>query len=139
MLRKSNTINWHHAGNALTKAAIQYCLLPLLVIFLPAANLAISWHDSFDSGFRFQQAHYSYHLPFVSDQVEGELEISEEEDKETDSFSGNDLLSPPEHLSVERHYSRLIRNRLIRISTSLKQQKSPPLFILHHSWKGFLS
>lgn len=150
MERRTNTKQLKWAGQALTKTVIIYCLLPLLLFILPIAGLVPSSKtDSLPPGNHvgsfllnanhfFQEAHYSYHLPFRAQQVEGELEITEEEEYSY-SISGPRLLPPADRTSIERHITNLIRNKLLIANSSLDDLEKLPLFVVHHSWKAFLS
>ncbi|MBC6491321.1 hypothetical protein ACFSQD_13820 [Flavihumibacter stibioxidans] len=150
MARSSKQTNISRQYPAGIKAVFQYCLLPLLAFFLTAAPLK-SFSQSVgvftpteDNCSKIQPDHplssaqFSYHLPFESNPVDSEMEISEEEDDKfiTDAFTCQDIVK---YSSAELFYTAFIRNRLSQISSAIGNRPKVPFFILYHSWKRHLA
>ncbi len=77
-------------------------------------------------------------LPFDSPPHEPEAEVIEEE--ETKSHTGK-YWTPHtyKHSSPDVFFTLSLNSRFLQIVCSLHSRLSIPFFILHHSWKSFLS
>lgn len=90
----------------------------------------------------FSKAQLSYHLPFVPNPLEWEMEFVEEDDENNNrKISADDCRTSfiKKHSSVELDYTTCLTSRYLQLTSSVSNRPSIPFFILYHSWKSYLS
>ncbi len=84
----------------------------------------------------------SYHLPIAPNTLACEMEILEEDENDNNRRTGIDDQRngvAAGHCSDENDFTIALKSRYLQLASSANQRTSIPLFILHHSWKNYLS
>ncbi len=85
-------------------------------------------------------AHISATIPLQSLPTETDLEFEIAEEEETkNSFTDYGAESAEKYVLNEINFTSFLRIRFLQIASSVENQPVLPLFILHHSWKNYLS
>lgn len=101
-------------------------------------------HIESGKGSIIRTAELSVHSPFVSlfpacsAMILEDMEVVEDEDIQS-SLPASINATLQKSAAEELFYDRILRNRYQQLESSAQRQAAVPFFILHHSWKSFLS
>ena len=153
MQRKSTYIKATHKLYSSLKVVFNYCLLLLFTFafslqqFSAFAYTQLAENSNNEnspvlhSQHLFNSTQLSYHLPFDANILPYEMEVFEEEDdnerKNSSDVCGDYFVS--RHSSTECDPTNFLKSRYLQLASSANKRSSVPLFILHHSWKGYLA
>lgn len=131
------------------KTVINYCLIALLAFSFSwqqfSAFVTIQGPSTANaSGFHAQHttatAQFFSHFPFESAPIGQEMEMEVlEEDETKNSHDAYCTAFVQTYSSDEILYTSSLRSRFLQLATSIHNRSTVPFFILHHSWKSYLS
>ncbi|MEJ8818581.1 hypothetical protein [Lacibacter sp. H407] len=132
------------------KTVINYCLIALLAFSFSwqqfSAFITIQGpRTASASGFHAQHStatapQFSSHFPFESAPIGQEMEMEVlEEDETKNSHDEYCTAFVQTYSSDEILYTSSLKSRFLQLATSIHNRSTVPFFILHHSWKSYLS
>jgi hypothetical protein len=154
MQGKSTNIKFTNQHYLSVKAAFKYCLILLFAFAFSLqqfsafaySQLAESSKKETSSHLHSQQlfnsSQFSYHLPFQPNPLEWEMEFVEEDDDNNNKKISIDVHKNhfvETHSSGEFEYTTCLKSRYLQLTSSVNNRATIPFFILHHSWKNYLS
>ena len=128
----------------LLKWTMKYCfLLVLFLSFFAQHLLAFTLYRHSESNEKnsvgvvtHQQhsVHLSESFPLLSEFTAVEMELEEDDETANTHLSFNCTFTD-QYTADQFFYNALVRTRFLRLSSSVDNQPSDPLFVLYHSWK----